>query len=686
MALTGVALLVIAVAAALLLPRTPSGRSVERVAVLPFVVRGDSSLAYLREGLVDLLSTKLDALGAFHAVDPAIVLSVTEGRRTDAQVEALPASGAATARQVGADLFILGRVVGVAGAIELSASLFDGRGRRQALVTAVANSDTPLPAAVDQLVRDLVATRWSAPADRLQRLAVTSTASPEALRAYLEGERAFRAGEYTRARDAFLAAVAADSLYALAHYRLSVTAGWVADGQNYQQAAHRALALADRLTEHDRLLVHAHVAYVERSADEAEQLYRGILRQYPDDAEAWYNLGEVLFHANPLRGRPLAAAEVAFRRTEALTGHSTEALSHLYAIRLLTGDLKDAATLQRALLDRYPASEPRRQMYAMMDAGVRRDAVAVAGLLSAAGRTAGGELYILARALAVYTDRLDLADSIAGLLRDPARPPADRIAGHALRVEFKMARGQWRGAQEEAERLRQLDRATGDEVLAALATLPWVAATAAEYGETRQQLGRWLPRSASARAGIQPLPSAQLRDQLQLFYEAICALALGDSSGVSQVLLRMGRINASITGAGPVGLPLIARAAVALSRGDPAKALTLLDSIPPTGVMTPDLLQYSHAYERLLRGEALAGLGRHEEALGWFRSFQVIFGFDLPYRAPALYREAESLEALGRQEEARGSYQRFLGLYADSDSRFEPLLRQARARIGEAGK
>lgn len=241
--------------AALILRARPGAPSADRVAVLPFVVRGDSSLAYLREGLVDLLSTKLDGLGAFQVVDPAIVLTAVGEGAGDADLAALPARGAEIARQVGAELFIVGRVVGLGAAVELSASLFDRRGRRRALVTAVAHSDSLLPAAVDQLVRDLVATRWSAPADRLQRLAVTSTASPVALRAYLEGERAFRAGEYTRARDAFLAAVAADSLYALAYYRLSVAAGWVADDPSYLSGAHRAMALADRLTAHDRLLV-----------------------------------------------------------------------------------------------------------------------------------------------------------------------------------------------------------------------------------------------------------------------------------------------------------------------------------------------------------------------------------------------------------------------------------------------
>lgn len=681
-----VALLLIVVTGGLIIRGRPSAPSSDRVAVLPFVIRGDSSLAYLREGLVDLLSTKLDGLGSFQVVDPAIVLTAMKGSADKANLEALPAGGADLARQVGAELFIVGRVVTLGEAIELSASLFDSRGRRLALVTSVAASDSLLPAAVDQLARELLATRWSAPADRLQRLAVTSTSSPVALRAYLDGERAFRAGQYTQARDAFLAAVAADSLYALAWYRLSLASGWVADASSYQSAAHRALALADRLTEHDRLLVEAHLAYIEGSADEAERRYRRILGQYPDDPEAWYNLGEVLFHGNPLRGRPLASAEEAFERTEALTGHSTEALGHLYYIRLLAGDFPAAAALQQTLLDRYPAGEWRRQLYQILDVAVRPDSNAEAALLADAAHSEGGQLWIVARALAVYTDRLDLADTLAGLMQHHSRSVSDRIAGHALRVELQLARGQWRSAREETLQLRQLDRATGDELLATIVTLPWAAMTAEEYRDARKDLDRWLPRPGSPGTGIQPTPTPELRDELQLFYELLCGIALGDTASVGQITRRMERRDSTRPNPAPVALLPVARAAQALARGDPAMALAQLDSLPATGSYAASLLQYSHGYQRFLRAEALAGLGRHEEALGWFRSFRVIFGFDVPYRGPALFREAESLEALGRREEAREAYRHFLALYAESDDRFEPLLRRARERAAEVGQ
>jgi hypothetical protein len=53
-------------------PATPAAKV---VAVLPFEVRGGEELAYLREGLVDLFSVKLDLGPAIGAVDPHALLS-----------------------------------------------------------------------------------------------------------------------------------------------------------------------------------------------------------------------------------------------------------------------------------------------------------------------------------------------------------------------------------------------------------------------------------------------------------------------------------------------------------------------------------------------------------------------------------------------------------------------------------
>lgn len=85
------------------------------------------------------------------------------------------------------------------------------------------------------------------PTDFVRR-AETGTESAAAWRAFTEGERAFRVGQYGLAVDAFRDAVEADSAFAAAHYRLSRAAAWT----HALEAAEGAVQRIDGLAEPDR--------------------------------------------------------------------------------------------------------------------------------------------------------------------------------------------------------------------------------------------------------------------------------------------------------------------------------------------------------------------------------------------------------------------------------------------------
>lgn len=653
----------------------------DRVAVLPFVIRGDTALAYLGEGLVDLLTVKLEALGAFATVDPAVALARVAALGIPPDSLADPVRAAALARDLEAGHFVLGRVVETGGRIELAATLYDAGGTRQAVVAASATDAGGLPEAVDRLARDLVATLWSTPAARLSRLAMSSTTDPVALRHYLEGERAYRSGQYAAARDAFLEATRADSLFALAHYRLSVAAGWLADERWYVGGAERALALADRLTSHDRALVEARVAAIRGPADEAEERYRAITRDYPDDAEAWYQLGEVLFHDNPYRGRAPSEAAESFRRSAALLGGSLDAQGHLVQLQLMEGDWAGAVPAMDSLIAGYGPEESRGHIYSVLRAVAAGDSGAA---LQRLATVPVSDLWVLGRSIATYTPALQVADSVAGLLRSPERAQGDRILGHLLRTELRMARGQWRGAREELAQLRLIDPSLSAQVDAYYVTLPWVPLGARDLVQARESLAAWSP-SLSPPPSPPGVPQAADREVMQLFYEALLVARGGDSVAAAGVVRRLElALAAAPSGGAGAALPLVARAAYRLGHGNPVGALAALDSITEARGGVPTLPQVSHALVRFLRAEALAATGRHAEALGYYRSFVVLFGYDLPFRGPGLLGQAEELASQGRIAESRQRYRDFLALYGDSDPRFEPLLRRARLALAPA--
>ncbi len=212
--------------------------------------------------------------------------------------------------------------------------------------------------------------------------------------------------------------------------------------------------------------------------------------------------------------------------------------------------------------------------------------------------------------------------------------------------------------------------------------LPWVPMPADELSRERERLAAWVPTPPPPPIPVLGSPQAEDRAQMQLFYEGMLATRRGDTVEVAGIARRLERALAGSDHAGPLGsLPFTLRAASRLANGNAAGALAALDSIPQLPALTPAQPQLSHALQRFLRAEALTALGRHDEALGYYGSFVVLFGYDLPFRGPGLLGEAEELEALGRREEARQKYRAFLTLWSASDPRFEPLLRRARTAL-----
>lgn len=118
------------------------------------------------------------------------------------------------------------------------------------------------------------------------RLAFATTGSLEALRAWSEGRRHFTNGQYNEAEMAYREAVQRDSLFAMAWKSLGVTYYWLNERQRGDTAFDRALALSNRLTDHERLLIEADVANWRDQGPRATQLFRRVLERYPDDREA----------------------------------------------------------------------------------------------------------------------------------------------------------------------------------------------------------------------------------------------------------------------------------------------------------------------------------------------------------------------------------------------------------------
>jgi serine/threonine protein kinase/tetratricopeptide (TPR) repeat protein len=293
--------------------------SATRLAVLPFEVRGSGSFSYLAEGMVDLLSRDLDGAGELRTIDAGTVLTAAGQNNRDGILDV--ERGRTIARRVGAGLYVLGSIHAVGGRVRIQAALYDGAGTRAGAETqaTVEGDSARLFELVDRLSAQLLVKRGRGPVSRLAETAAITTRSLVALKAYLDAERRLRAASLQPARlDSAIAmfqqAVIEDSTFALAHYRMAVAAGWANRPGMSTAAARRALTSSARLTERDRRLLTAYVDFRQGAANRAERQYLEILRDYPDDLEALFQLGDVLYNYNPLRGRPRGEARELFNQ------------------------------------------------------------------------------------------------------------------------------------------------------------------------------------------------------------------------------------------------------------------------------------------------------------------------------------------------------------------------------------
>ncbi|MDQ3996440.1 MAG: protein kinase, partial [Gemmatimonadota bacterium] len=456
------------------------------VAVFPFAVRGSPRLSYLGDGMVDLLSTRLDGAGELRSSDARAVLGMVA--QQNARVLD-PARARRIAERLGAGQFVLGTLLEAGGRLQVTASLYDRSGTVTASATATAAEEGELFDLVDTLAIQLLSTGSGDARTGLARLAATTTASLPALKAYLEGERHLRQGRYTLARESLHRAVDADSGFSLAWYRLSVAAEWLIDRDLQDHAAEQALRTSDRLPERERQLLQAFVAW-RRGSPRAESLYRAIIGAYPNDVEAWIQLAEVLFHYGPLAGRSIADSREAWERVLAFEPEHLGALYHLARVasverrrgelqlltdRVLALSPQSERALEARALRAFSLGDPEEQDRVLAEVRVASDAVALS----------------IMRIVATYTDNLAGAVALAQPVTAETRSDEVCALAHVSLAYLEVARGRWGAAREELSRAARVDPLWALEARGHLATMPFIPWSTDELREVRDELVRW---------------------------------------------------------------------------------------------------------------------------------------------------------------------------------------------------
>ena len=442
------------------------------IAVLPFSVRGDPRFAYLGEGMVDLLATKLDGAGEIRTVVPRALLNAVDP--------------AAAARRLGAGRHLAGSIVEAGGRLQATATLYGPDGGSVASVSATAAGEAGLFELVDELARQLLAAQGVAPGTRLTRIAALTTGSLDALKAYLGGERELRAGRYFGAMERFQVAVDADPSFALAHYRLAGAAAGCALPEFAREAADRGAEHQERLSPHDRLVLSAQRAWLHGAVDQAESLYNTTTGTYPDDVEAWFHLGDLLFHSNPLRGRSAVEAREPFERVVRLEPGHVGAMVHLVRISAIEGRTADMLELIARILEASPDGDQALAMRALR-AYATRDASDIGAITAQLQQARAITVAIAFADVALYSGNLAGATELARGFLQVARAPELRALCHVLLAHLALASGSPAGMRSELAAAESLDATWGLEMRALLRhpALPYAARRGAARGTGR---------------------------------------------------------------------------------------------------------------------------------------------------------------------------------------------------------
>ncbi len=640
------------------------------IAVFPFEYRGNRELSYLADGIVEMLSTKLDGAAGLHTVDEHALRSFVgrDGGKLD------PDYGLRAAKRFGAGFFVLGSMIEAGGRLEISATIYDEGARPRGSIETVAAKESEIFDVADSMARQILAGMQDR-SRALTALTGQTTASLPALKAYLEGERELLAGRPSEAREAFWHATELDTTFALAYYRLFIAEY---DSASAFAALDHALRHSDRLSQRYRWMVEAVAALLRGNHTLADQRLRQVVTLYPDEPEGWGLLADVTLRKGHLLGRAWVDAREAYERALALGPEIAPVIWWLAAIAASERRLSDLDLLTNRLIrlnpDPWWAGNARGQR-AIMIGDTAGEARFVAELRERPDPWAQSS----AGVVTWTTGDLSAGRRLWRLIAEPTRSRGFRVMAHVTLAKIELTNGRRDAANAEVAALDDLDRASALELRGYYALTRFLQVPRSELLGLRHSLQRWNPSTARTEGDGLIAIHRSAHPYLRLYLLGMLSARLGDSAAALGYAAQLDRADrSSLLGAYARDQGEFVRAEVAWARGRREEALRFLDkaqywTTDSRREENGDSPFFIQLHERFARAELLYQLGRYAEALPWYRALS----YDFLYTAPAHLRLAQIYQQHGDRQQAVQHYTRFIELWRECDPTLRPMVQQA---------
>jgi eukaryotic-like serine/threonine-protein kinase len=257
---------------------------------------GDPKLDWLGSYVADTLSTDIGQSTQLHTLSSSRVHQVLADMQLIPGEAIDPDTLAHLVQVTNTDIAVSGQYIRLGQQIQLSATIQDFKHDHTATVTATADNEQGLPAAIDALA-DQVRKNLnfsSNQVDQLKAQAFKPTSkSIEALRAYNQGMDFMRIGKNIDAGQSFQSAVNADPQFALAYSALSQSQEALGHQANAEQSSRRAseLATTEGLPQLEKMMIDANRAAILEDKKRAISLYESVAHAMPGDIDVQTALG-----------------------------------------------------------------------------------------------------------------------------------------------------------------------------------------------------------------------------------------------------------------------------------------------------------------------------------------------------------------------------------------------------------
>jgi len=289
-----------------------------------------------------------------------------------------------------------------------------------------------------------------------QKVAEVTTPNLAAYQHYFKGEELVGKLKWEEAKEELHWAISLDTTFALAYYRLAYAMTWTGE-EGAKDPIRKAMEYIERVPEKERYLIRAWNAIIDGNTDEAIAIYQELLKLYPEEKEALFEVGGWSYH----KGDYLTAIKY-LEKVLAIDPTFARALNHIIWAHIDMGQYDKMLEYAR----QYVAKAPSEDAYNLLG-----EAYNLRGEFDEAFQTYGQALGLFPTStmpivgmgvIYIFKDEYEKAEAeFRKLLQDP-RPLSDARDGYRNLAILYAYLGKYRETVKMVDKIIEIDMKLAD--------------------------------------------------------------------------------------------------------------------------------------------------------------------------------------------------------------------------------